>query len=90
MSTEAGVYLTAKHLGAAALASIGAAWAGWRMFFSLKVRQLDELNASHIVLSAKLTKHIDDESIEFEKITKTLERIHTRLDDLWKFLAEKK
>ena len=90
MSTEAGIYIGTKHILSAIGAALVASWAGWRMFFSTKIQQLDMLNSSHIELSAKLTKHIDDEAIEFEKITKILERVHIRLDDIWKFLAEKK
>ena len=90
VSTEAGIVIGTKHILSAIGATLVSAWAGWRMFFSLKVRQLDELSDSHRLLSAQLNQHIEDESGEFEKITNSLERVHTRLDDMWKFLAGQK
>ena len=90
MPAEAtGIAISAKTIFIAIGSFLGTAWAGWKLFFSVKIEQLDTLIESHNRLSAKMDEHIRDEEKEFTKIGGSIDTVHERLDELLLFLAKK-
>jgi len=80
VSSEAAIVVSAKALWGAVVAVLLSLLTGWKLFFSHKIQQLDELNNSVRDIDVCLKAHIQSEE-------RKLDKIHARLDDIWKFLA---
>ena len=80
MSSEAAIVVSAKALWGAVAAVLLSLLTGWKLFFSHKIQQLDELNELVRDIDKSLKAHIQSEEGKMDKI-------HSRLDEIWKFLA---
>jgi len=72
--------VSAKALWGAIAAVLLSLFTGWKLFFSHKIQQLDDLDASVRDIDKCLKDYIKSEEGKLDKI-------HSRLDEIWKFLA---
>jgi len=83
--------ISIKYIIGAIVAFLTAAWAGWKLFFSSRIKQLDEVAEGQKKMgrkldlhAQKLDDHLDHEKKWQERTTFKIDQIQTKIEEIWK------
>ena len=80
MSDTVNFAVKTEYIWGAAITSLLAAFGGWKMFFSSKIQQIEDMQESVNRIETKLDEHINDESGKLHTIHKSLNHLTSRID----------